>query len=245
MNEPMEQYKPIEKLELKEIKKEFKKVCCPSCDGEVHAENLNLQNNVAKCSSCHVIFSIEEEVESLKTKKEIKQEIFRPEGIDLFYFKDDLDISVQQHIHGLDAFGLMMFPPIAFFTILLYFKKGISIFFPIIFILGTMYFIYKWFNYSKNKTYISINDKFLSIISRPKNFKKDKIYAADEIDQVYLKHSSDGSGYYTIFMIINGLEGQKHEKLLTVNTLSKAKYLEQEIERYLQITDRVVPEATV
>jgi hypothetical protein len=46
-------------------------------------------------------------------------------------------------------------------------------------------------------------------------------------------------------MIINGLEGQKHEKLITVNTLSKAKYLEQEIERYLQIEQRVVPEATV
>ena len=52
-------------------------------------------------------------------------------------------------------------------------------------------------------------------------------------------------GYYTIHMIINGLEGQKHEKLMTVKTLSKAKYLEQEIERYLKISDREVPEAGI
>jgi hypothetical protein len=46
-------------------------------------------------------------------------------------------------------------------------------------------------------------------------------------------------------MIINSLEGQIHEKLITINTLSKAKYIEQEIERYLKIEDRNVPEADV
>lgn len=40
----------------------------------------------------------------------------------------------------------------------------------------------------------------------------------------------------------NGLDGQKHVKLITINTISKAKYLEQEIEKYLNIIDREVPE---
>ena len=101
------------------------------------------------------------------------------------------------------------------------------------------------FNYSKNKTYIDINDKFLNIKSRPKNFKKDRSYAVGDIDQLYIKPDSDGMGYFTVHMITNNIEGQKHEKLLTVNTLSKAKYLEQEIERYLNIEDRKVPEAGV
>ncbi len=249
MEEPKEQYKPAEKLELKKIKKDFpktfKKVSCPSCTNEVEADNLNLQNSIAKCSSCNVIFSIEEEVEDVKTKKEMKQEILRPEGIDLFYFKDDLDITVQQHIQGFVAFGLMIFPLAALFLTFIYFfgEKNLHLSVPIILSSIAVYFIYKGINSSENKTFIHINDKFLNIQSRPKNLKKDKSYDADEIDQLYLKHATDGSGYYSIYMIINSIEGQKHEKLITVNTLSKAKYLEQEIERYLNIEDRAVPEA--
>ena len=44
-------------------------------------------------------------------------------------------------------------------------------------------------------------------------------------------------------MIINESKGQKHQKLLTLDTISKAKFPEQEIEDYLFIEDRKVPEA--
>lgn len=249
MDQPLEYYKPAEKFELKDLKKEipkeFKKIHCPSCEEEVNADNLSLQNSVAKCGSCNVIFSIEEEVESVRSKKEMKQEVFRPEGIELFYYKDDLDITIQQHFQGLDALGAIFLPVFAFFSILFHIGKGLSIYFPIGFTLGALYFIYKAFNYSDNKTYIDISDKFLNIKSRPRNLMKDKTYAVNDINQLYLKLAVDGSGYFSIYMIVNAVEGQKHEKLLTVNTLSKAKYLEQEIERHLNIEDREVPESNV
>lgn len=247
--EPIEKYKSAEHLDLKNLNKEFpkvfKKICCPSCQEDIGAENLNLQKSVAKCGNCNVIFSIEEELKSVKTKDEMRQEIFRPEGIDLFFYKDDLDITIQQHIQGLDAYGIFFFPFIAILSTLAFFSKGIPMIIPAVFVLGSFYFIYRAFNYSKYKTYIDINDKFLNIKSRPKNFKKDRSFEAQEIDQLYLKKSADGMDYITIYMIVNGLEGQKHEKLLTVNTLSKAKYLEQEIEKYLNIEERKVPEANV
>ncbi len=251
MKEPLEEYKPAEKLELKAIKEEmpkvFQKISCPACTAEVIADNLNLQQSVAKCGSCNVIFSIEKELESVKSKTEMKQEIFRPEGIDLFYYKEDMELTVQQHIHGVDAAGIIFTPLLAIFTIFLFFfgKKEISPFIPIAFTMSALYYIHKAFNYSKNKTFINVNDKFLEIKSRPKNFKKDKHFDVHDIDQLYLKHATDAAGHYAIFMVVNGAEGQKHEKLVTVNSLSKAKYLEQEIERYLDIKDRAVPEATV
>lgn len=250
-DQPIEKYKPAHKLELKKVKKELpkkvSKIICPSCEEGLMADNINLQNSVAKCSSCNVIFSIEEEVDLVKTKKDVKQEYIRPEGIDLFYYQGDLDITVQQHIQGLDIYGITILPLIAFFSILIYFigEQGISPYIPIVSSLAALYFIYRGLNYSNNKTYIEIYDNALRIKYRPRNFKKDKVYAADEIDQLYIKHSSDGMGHFTIHMIINGVEGQKHKKLLTVNTLSKAKYLEQEIERYLEIENREVPEATI
>jgi len=246
--EPEEQYKPAEKLELRELKKEFpkvfKKVNCPSCSEQVPADNLNLQNSVAKCGTCNVIFSIEEDMGSLASKKKIKQEVLRPEGIDLFFYKDELDITIQQHIHGVDAFGISLLPIAAVFSILVYFKKGLPIFFPALFIIGSLYYIYKWLNYSKNKTYVEINDRVFSIKHRPNNFKKDKTYLAEDIDQVYLKKSMENGVDYHLYLLVNAVEGQKHQRILTVNTLSKAKYLEQEIERYLNIEDREVPEAT-
>lgn len=250
MNQPEEQYKPAEKLELGAIEEQafpkvFKKVSCPSCNEDVQADNLNLQNSVAKCGSCHVIFSIEEEIENVKAQGSMKQEFIRPEGIDLFFYRDDLDITIQQHVQGVDTFGIIFGPTLAFFTLILHLAKGISILFPAFFTVITLYFLYRVLNYSKNKTYIDINSKYLSIKSRPKHFRKDRTFTTDEIDQLYLKRATDGSGYYTINMIINSLEGQIHEKLITINTLSKAKYVEQEIERYLKIEDRTVPEADV
>lgn len=246
MKEPIKDYKPAEKLELPKIKKEFpkvfKKVSCPSCSQEVGADHINLQNSLAKCGSCDVIFSIEEEVASLKVKEEIKQEFFRPEGIDLFYYKDDLEISIQQHVAGFDAYGISLMPVIALIAIFLYFAEGISIYFPLVTTLISLYFIIKAFLYRKYRTYIDISDRSLTLKYRPQNFKKDKTFSAEDIDQVYLKHSSDGIGV-AIYLIINGQKGQHHQKLLSVKTLSKAKYIEQEIERYLGIENRKVLEA--
>ena len=254
MKEPIKQYKPKEpapdlfreKLDLPKIKKElpkaYKRLSCPACTEALNAEHIDLPNNVAKCGSCHVVFSIAEEVEGLKVKQETKQEIFRPEGIDLFYYKGEMEITLPQNIHGLEGFLLGMFIMLAPLATLLYFKKGISVYFPIFFAIGTLFFLYRLFTYSKAKTYIDINDRSLTIKHRPNNLKKDKAFPAEDIDQIYLKQAADGSGYFTLHMIVNGPKGQQHQKLITVNTLSKAKYLEQEIEKYLGIEDRKVPE---
>ncbi len=251
MDELIEKYKPFEELELKNINEElpkvFKKIYCPSCHEEVTSDNINLQNSLSKCSNCNVIFSIEKEVENIKSKNEIKQEVLRPEGIDLFYYKDELDITIQQHIEGFNAWAIGFSPLFALISIGIYFVEKITIspFIPIAFSLLAIYYIYKAFNYSNHKTYIDINNRSLSIKRRPNNFKKDKFFSVDEIDQIYIKPSLEGAGYQSIYMITNGLEGQKHEKLMTVNSLSKAKYLEQEIETYLNIKNREVAEEKI
>ena len=101
------------------------------------------------------------------------------------------------------------------FTIFIYFmgEHSISPVFPIAFSLGALYYIYRAFNYSNNKTYIDVNSKFLSVKSRPRHFKKDQKFEVDDIDQLYIKYATDGSGYFSIMAIVNGLEGQKHKKL--------------------------------
>jgi len=245
MKEPIKQYKPAEQLELPKIKKElskvFKRVSCPSCAEALNAEHLDLPDKVAKCGSCHVIFSIAEDVESLKVKKETRQEIFRPVGIDLFYYKGKMEITLKQNIHGLETFLLGMSVIIAPLATMLYVKKGISIYWPVLFGISTLFFIFRMFTYLKAKTYVDINEKSLTIKHRPNNLKKDLSFPAEDIDQIYIKYS-EGMGYYMVNMIVNGTKGQQHVNLVNVDTISKAKYLEQEIENHLGIEDRRVPE---
>ena len=115
MKEPLEQYKPAERLDLPKSKEElpvvFEKVMCPSCNGHVHADNLNLEKSLAKCGDCSVIFSFEKDVEKVKLveKVKMKQEHLRPEGIDLFYFNDELNISMQQPMHMIDVLGCLLY----------------------------------------------------------------------------------------------------------------------------------------
>ncbi len=247
MKEPIKQYKPAEKLELPKIKKAFpkvfKKVNCPSCAEAITADQINLENSAAKCGSCHVIFSIEEEMAAIKVKEEIKQEYFRPEGINLFYYKGEMEISLDGYVNQWDAAGLMLFLGALGIGLLLYFDKNMSVLIPLISLLGSLLFTFRLINYKKNRIFIDINDASLSVKHRPNNLVKDVSFPAEDIDQVYIKQSATQGGYFELQAIINGSQGQYHQKLLTVNTLTKAKYLEQEIEKYLGIEDRKVLEA--
>lgn len=242
-----EKYKSKEKLELKEIKKEFpkffKEICCPSCSNTVPVENLNINDKIAKCKECNAIFSFEEEISSSNKEGKIKQEFLRPEGIELFYLNDELEITVQNQVKGLDAIGIGLTP---FFAILsigiyLYGETNTSPIFPIAFSLVGLYFIYRVLFHRNYKTYIHITNNSLSLKSPQNHSQKKKTFQADKIDQVYVKKSKKR---YSVYMIINEQKGQKHQKLLTVDTIAKAKFLEQEIEDYLYIEDRKVPEAS-
>jgi len=247
MSKPLkDQYKPIEKLDLKDLSKDtskvFKKVNCPSCDSEVVADNINLNNATAKCGNCNSIFSIEGDIEDIKTKKSTATEILRPEGIDLFFYKDEMEITIQEKTKGWEALWAMILLFIGGFSIALHLKKPstFAVALGIISLISMLYFIYEWVTYSKYRTFIDINQRQVNFKSRPKNIKKDKSFSSDEIDQLFVNNSADGMGHFTIHMLVNAPEGQKQVKLVTVNSLPKAKYIEQEIERYLGLEDRPI-----
>ena len=83
-NKPLKSYhKPLEKLELNETKQStFIRINCPSCDSPVNAADLNINDKIAKCSSCDSVFSFEQEIQQLLSLSPIKQEVAKPAGID-------------------------------------------------------------------------------------------------------------------------------------------------------------------
>ena len=256
-NDPLKEYRYKEKLELGNLNSfpKVQKVNCPSCAETIPGEHLNIQTNIAKCNSCDIIFSISEQVENLSHQNDISQDILRPEGVELTHFQDDLDISVDQPWGTPEMIFISLFP---LFVIMItsiiierfpapapLFIKGFVIGFWIISIIG---YIAYFFIRKKHKTYIHIDDQDLHIEHRPKKFRKDKKYAIEDIDQVYIKSitSSSGTKGVGIFMLVNDVKGQKKVELInSVNSRTKAKYIEQEIERHLGIKDRRVPDEEV
>lgn len=246
------EYKGDYKLKLEKLKKlsldpkpTFHKITCPSCSKGVPSTNLSINDKIAKCDHCDAVFSFKEEIKDLLVEEKVKQEIIRPEGIDLFHFQEELDITLQQPYSVWSAillfFGTLLGILFTFITIV---KPGTTVIaLTIASWLLTVYPIYSWINHSKNKIFISINERLLNIEWRPKKGKKDQSFDRQDIDQLYLRR---GEGGFNINMIINGLEGQKHILLVPrVNSLSKARYLEQEIEKHLGIIDREVLEENV
>jgi len=91
--------------------------------------------------------------------------------------------------------------------------------------------------FSKHKVYITMDDVYLNIQWRPKKLIKDKRFLVRDIEQIYIKKLN---GYHNVVMMVNQPSGQKQVTLLSVRSLSKARFLEQEIEKYLKIEDRPV-----
>ena len=132
-NEPLEQYK----VELKELDLDspsaFKKIGCPSCEADVPAENININDKIAKCGNCHVVFPFHDEVADLMDSKKAKQEVIRPEGIDMFYYRNELDITIQQPLLVAEGMIAGFVPVFAALFIAIYFIKGtIPLAFPLV-----------------------------------------------------------------------------------------------------------------
>ena len=238
--------KPIEdyKLKMKDLSRELplgsKEVKCPSCSNETPGVNINIIDKVGKCDHCNIIFSLEKEVADIHTTT-LKQEVIKPEGIDLFYFQDDLDITVRQPLTGVDLFSIIFIPLIAIGLTLAYVNVGLPLMWPLLFWFLSGWSLINLLSRNKHKIYLTIDDQNMEVKWRPKKLMRDKIYPVHEIDQIYAKRfPSGGSGLY---MIVNGDNGQKHVPLIRgLESLSKARFLEQEIEKHLQIKDREIPE---
>jgi len=245
--EPKEEYK--QKLKLKDLQPEFPKVyseiCCPSCNTAVPADNMNINDKIAKCNSCNVVFPFKQEINNLQQPiAKSKTEVVRPAGIELFNFKGETEISVKQPITPLDVLGIFGLPIIAIFLVVAVFLESIFFLFlaaPIV--IGTIYWFAQLISGKKNRVFIDINDEFLSVKWRPKKLQKDKYYEVNDIEQVYIAEYYPGTNYYVVMMIVNGVEGQEHVKLIPhyyTNNRAHVQFLEQEIERALGIEDKPV-----
>lgn len=220
--------------------KEFQKISCPACHQGIPAADINIHDKIAKCQSCDAVFSFQKEINSVLDRTSVRQEIVRPEGIDLFHFQGDLDITLSQPVSVAES--LLGVLPLTFaflFTMIYIGAPNAPIGLPIISWLITIPLLANLILRSKQKMHIVVDEKYLSIIRQPKKFKKNQYYAIEDIDQLYVKTAN---GKSILYMSVVGIKGQKNIALIPdLDSILKAKYIEQEIERHLGIENRSIP----
>lgn len=248
----MEEKEKPSKLKLKQVDRKFPTtkpeeniipLSCPSCNTAPEMEHINIHDKIAKCGSCATVFSFEQEVKHLaKINEKVEPEIVaRPAGIEKSYFHDELELSMKQPTGGVWIAFAFFF---AFFAGLFYLvslKKGIPIYFPAGSLGLALCSLYKYWKSPNEKIYATIDEEFLTIEYRPKNFVKDKVIETREIEQIYVK--TIAANYFSLYAVLNTREGQKHEKLIQyIDKRNNARYIELELEKYLGIEDRRLPE---
>jgi len=240
------EYQYKEKLDLPDLKPEsakvFAKICCPNCSAEVPVNEVNIDKGLGKCQPCNIVFSFDDQVDLLGVKsRKLEQEILRPEGIDLFSYEDQLDIVTDKSLGWLE-WTFIIFSILAFFSAFGIMGETGQLT-PGIFVMLSNIIInigfYYWFK--KQKLHINVDPDAIHIRQRPTLFKKDKRYDTSNISQLYVRKRRD-MNLWNIILVVKEEETHKHLKLLTVNSISKAKYIEQEIENHLGIKNIIVPE---
>ena len=224
------------------------KICCPNCEQEVPAANVNIQEVAGKCDACNSLFSLKPVLSSLHRASTAlhHEELDRPAGVEVNYFNNEMEISIQQtQIWSMIA--LIIAPVFLTIGLLIYFRKGLdwALIMSAISAAMGIYGVWKTVNRKKYRTYITLSKAFLDVEHRPRKLSKDQSYAAVNIDQFFVAADPQLGGY-ALFALINDIEGQKRQRIFGgITSQVKAKYLEQEMEKYLGITNKKVIGETV
>lgn len=220
------------------------KVACPSCHTSVSAAEININDLVAKCTSCNTVFSIKDTVADLHKASDLlyTDDIGRPEGIELNYFHDEFEISAPQSTPIVHLLLACCAPLIALISLGVYAEKGamLAMYLAIASVIAFVYSSIQLFKSRNHRLYVTIDNHEVKVEHRPKNFLSDQSFLTDEIEQVYVK-ADPILGGHGLFLTLNGPAGQSQKRMLGgIKSLLKAKYMEQEIEKYLGIANKKV-----
>ncbi len=223
-------------------------IYCKQCSAEIPAGNINLDRLIAKCSDCNSVFSLANqfgEADGYQTFKRV--EVPMPKGIEVENFGGELQISrrwFSPMIIALTIFALFWNGfMVMWYGIAIYNRIWVMALFGLLHAgigVGLIYYVLAGY---LNTTVIKANMGDLEIkhgpLPSPGNTRPDR----GLIGQLYCKakihrgRNSTGCSYELHATTKDG----KHKKLLTGLTESEqALYLEQEIERFLDIKDRPV-----
>jgi hypothetical protein len=225
------------------------KIICKRCNTEISVENINLENFLAKCSNCETIFSIRHEVEDFDPDGYDKVPINLPSHMQISQGGENLVIKRrwwQWHMKYIHLFLItIMWNGLAidFYAEELFnLQWGLSIL-DCAFIIVGFGFLYASLAFIFNSTTITVNTKELTSRHHPFPWYGGERFSAQQIEQLYCRpfvfhRDNFVDEYYQVYIVTR--DGTEKHLIGPLEVAEQAFFIEQEIERYLQITDRLV-----
>lgn len=222
---------------------------CPRCATPVPAADINIDSLIGKCTACHAIFEVDEQLELQSAPRE-RPQIDLPKGFEIQEGVSELDIRISWRKTRMVWFFVLfsavwngitfIFVGVAITTNNLIMALAISIHF----IVGVSFLLYT-IALLVNSTHIYVNPHRLLVKHGPLPvpFHPTRDIPRAKLQQLYIEEyvASRTNGRpnmaYRLRAIITGTD--KNPKLVKgLRKPEQALYLEHEIEKFLNIEDR-------
>ncbi len=225
---------------------------CPECQNTIEADDVNLVKTIAKCKSCNNIFEFTQQLKEASLPVRYREEISIPQGIEVLKLQSELEIMIKwrRSAQYFTFFFAIFWNVFVFFFSLFVIATGD--WFPIVFMvpfwLAGGWLFYYSISLMVNTTYITADDRKLTVIHKPINFliQKDQYFGVDEIKQLFARRYKSGEVNdrpiyaYAVDLILKN--GETVTLIKELHSPEYARFIEQEFENYLGIADVPVKE---
>ena len=220
---------------------------CPSCKADIASEDININRLIAKCSQCNTVFEFEKTVREAPRQR---PEIVMPPGIEAYHLLSELNLEIKwrQSFSSFLAFFTIFWNGIVFIFVAAAIITGtygmlLGVSIHLLVGLGLLYYM---LTVMVNTTFITASNYRLLIEHRPLKlpFYKNRDIPVTEIDQLhverYVASTTNGKPNHAFGLYLLKKNGEKVRLLKGLRNPDQARYVEQEIERFLDIPDRKV-----
>ena len=216
---------------------------CPQCGTEIPRENINIQEMVALCSDCNLVFNFRDHLPKRKPKH---PQLPLPKRVQVEETEEQLSISYRMTYNGAAMFGFIISAigsvllPLAFITILTT-KNNIE---PVPMIMVGAGILWSWYllaAFITTTTRITVNEDALAVKTGPLYLpiKDDKVIPADTLTRMYREEST---GPFSSNNVRAELYDGDRLEVVTSLPEEHAIYIARTIDHYLQsgIPDDVI-----
>jgi len=242
------------KEKVKEKRKVLNKLSldCEECGHHMGGTDININSTLAKCSNCGTVYFLKDDEFFIGDRSD-RPEMMIPEGTEVLHLPSSLDIRVNRYQSATKA-------ELTFKTIFTLFWNFVvliiagamiasGILLPVLFMsfhilvgIGSIVVLAQTLF---NHTDIIVDDYNIKITNRPIRgfWNRDKTYDKKDIEQLYVTRyvASTTNGQpnhaYALYAVMNN--GKKVQLVKGMNKETQL-YLEQEMERFLDIEDEFV-----
>lgn len=226
-------------------------LACPNCGASTYADDVNIARLVAKCRECHTIFSFDENLPSATPRQ--RAEVPLPPGLEVSSYLSELEIQINWRKTtnaGFYVFFTAFWNAVVIPFVIIAIATGewIILLFISLHLLVGLSFLYYTLCLLFNITFIRVNRREITIEHRPLKvpFYPDRRESVHDIDQLYIDKyvesttNNQPNFAYAVRAMLKSSPDKRIRLVKGLKNFEQARYIEQEIERFLDIKDQPV-----